>query len=62
MGGISNATDAIEFLLAGATAVATGTINYTNPLAAIEIADGIAAYLTSNGFGSVGEIIGAVSS
>ncbi len=62
MGGITNATDAIEFLLAGATAVATGTINYTNPLAAIEIADGIAAYLTANGFADVSEIVGAVAS
>ena len=60
MGGITNATDAVEFLLAGASAVATGTINYTNPRAAVEIADGIAAYLRQNGFGSVAEIVGAV--
>ena len=60
MGGIANATDAVEFLLAGASAVATGTINYTNPNAAIEIADGIAAYLRENGFASVGEIVGTV--
>ena len=60
MGGIMNATDAVEFLLAGATAVAAGTVNFVNPLAAIEIADGIADYLTQNGFTDVHQIIGAV--
>ena len=55
-----NATDAIEFMLAGATAVAVGTVNFTNPCAAIEVAEGIAAYLTDNGFLDVREIIGAV--
>jgi len=60
MGGISNATDAVEFLLAGASAVATGTINFVNPLAPIEIIDGIADYLRSQGVSSVSEIIGAV--
>lgn len=60
MGGITNATDAVEFLLAGATAVAVGTINFSNPLAAIEVAEGIAAYLDANGFTDVHQIIGAV--
>lgn len=60
MGGIMNATDAVEFLLAGATAVAAGTVNFVNPLAAIEIADGIADYLEKNGFTDVHELIGAV--
>ena len=60
MGGIMNATDAVEFLLAGATAVAAGTVNFVNPLAAIEIADGIAEYLEKNGFDDVRQIIGAV--
>ena len=60
MGGIMNATDAVEFLLAGATAVAAGTVNFVNPLAAIEIADGIADYLEKNGFTDVHQIIGAV--
>ena len=60
MGGITNATDAVEFLLAGATAVAAGTINFTNPNAAVEIADGIAAYLREHGFADVSEIVGAV--
>jgi dihydroorotate dehydrogenase (NAD+) catalytic subunit len=61
MGGICTASDAIEFLLAGASAVAVGTVNFTNPAAAIEVAEGIAAYLAENGFGSVGEIVGAVA-
>ena len=60
MGGIMNATDAVEFLLAGATAVAAGTVNFVNPLAAIEIAGGIADYLEKNGFDDVHQIIGAV--
>ena len=60
MGGIMNATDAVEFILAGATAVAAGTVSFVNPLAAIEIADGIADYLTQNGFTDVHDIIGAV--
>lgn len=60
MGGIVNATDAIEFLLAGASAIASGTVNFSNPLAAIEIAEGIATYLRANGFSRVQEIIGAV--
>ncbi len=61
MGGISNANDAIEFLLAGASAIATGTINFVNPLAAVEIIDGIAEYLDSQGASSVSEIIGTVT-
>ena len=60
MGGISSASDAIEFLLAGASAVATGTINFVNPMAAIEIIDGIEQYLTEQGVSSVRDIIGAV--
>ena len=60
MGGIMNATDAVEFLLAGATAVAAGTVSFVNPLAAIEIAEGIADYLEKNGFTDVHQIIGAV--
>jgi dihydroorotate dehydrogenase (NAD+) catalytic subunit len=60
VGGIMNDTDAGEFMLAGATAVAVGTVNFTNPRAAIEVAEGIAAYLIDNGFLDVREIIGAV--
>jgi dihydroorotate dehydrogenase (NAD+) catalytic subunit len=61
MGGIANATDAVEFLLAGASAIATGTINFVNPNAAVEIIDGIEEYLLSQEVHSVNDIIGTVS-
>lgn len=61
MGGIMNATDAVEFLLAGASAVAVGTANFVNPGAALEVADGISRYLTENNFKQVGDIVGAVA-
>ena len=61
MGGISTASDAIEFLLAGASAVATGTINFVNPYAATQIVTGIEEYLISQGVTSLSEIVGAVS-
>lgn len=60
MGGIMNATDAVEFLLAGASAVALGTVNFVEPMAAVQVIDGIERYLARHGFGSVTEIIGAV--
>jgi dihydroorotate dehydrogenase (NAD+) catalytic subunit len=60
MGGIVTATDAIEFFLAGASAVAVGTASFVQPDAAIDIAQGIAAYLAENGFASVGELVGAI--
>ena len=60
MGGIASAEDAVEFLLAGATAVAVGTANFVNPAAPVEVAAGIAEYLVQNGFADVHEIIGAV--
>lgn len=60
MGGISNATDAVEFILAGATAVALGTVNFVNPMAAIEVIAGIERYLIEHGHRSVTEIIGTV--
>ncbi len=58
LGGISNADDAVEFMLAGATAVAIGTANFRNPYACPEVIDGIAGYLRHNGFASVTEIVG----
>ncbi len=60
MGGILTADDAIEFLLAGATAGAVGTANFRNPDAAVEIADGIAAYMERYGTEDIRELIGAV--
>lgn len=61
MGGIATAEDAVEFLLAGASAIATGTINFVNPRAAVEIVAGIEQYLVSQGAASVAEIVGTVS-
>ncbi|NVO18738.1 MAG: dihydroorotate dehydrogenase [Bacteroidetes bacterium] len=60
MGGISNATDAIEFLLAGATAVQVGTANFIDPSVCSGIIDGIETYLERHNFNSVTEIIGAL--
>jgi len=60
MGGIMSATDAIEFLLAGASAVALGTANFINPRAAVEVIAGIEDYLVEQGVGSVAEIVGTV--
>jgi dihydroorotate dehydrogenase (NAD+) catalytic subunit len=60
LGGISNASDAIEFLLAGARAVQVGTANFIDPLVSLKIIDGIDEYLNRHGFKSVREIIGAL--
>jgi dihydroorotate dehydrogenase (NAD+) catalytic subunit len=59
-GGISSAQDAVEMILAGASAVAVGTANFTNPRAALEIAAGIGEYIKHHGMTSVGELVGAV--
>ena len=60
MGGIMNATDAIEFLLAGASAIQVGTANFIDPTVSIKILEGIEAYLERHGCKSVYEIIGAL--
>ncbi len=60
MGGIMSATDAIEFLLAGATAVGVGTATFVNPTSVIDVAQGIEKYLEDNGIADVNELIGAV--
>jgi dihydroorotate dehydrogenase (NAD+) catalytic subunit len=60
LGGICNATDAIEFLLAGASAVQIGTANFIDPAISEKVVDGIEDYLTRHGFASVQEIIGAL--
>jgi dihydroorotate dehydrogenase (NAD+) catalytic subunit len=59
-GGIASASDALELVLAGATAVAVGTANFVNPRAALEITKGIEAYMERHGVASVGELVGAV--
>lgn len=61
MGGITNATDAVEFLLAGATAVSVGTATFVNPTAALDIINGLRAYLEASNIADVRDLIGAVS-
>jgi dihydroorotate dehydrogenase (NAD+) catalytic subunit len=62
LGGIARAEDAVEFLLAGATAVAVGTASFADPKAAIRIIRGLARYLERQRVQSVAEIRGAVNS
>ena len=57
LGGISCANDAIEFLLAGASAIQSGTANFIDPTVTIKVIDGSNNYLDLNGFKSVKEII-----
>ncbi len=60
LGGISSATDAIEFLMVGATAIEVGTANFLDPTVTVKIIDGINAWLDSHGCSSVKEIIGVI--
>lgn len=60
MGGIRTAEDAIEFILAGATAVAVGTANFMNPYTTIEVAAGIEAYMKRHNVEDINELIGKV--
>ncbi len=61
MGGICTAEDALEFILAGATAVSIGTANFTNPYAAKEVAEGIEAYMEQHQIADIKSLIGAVA-
>ncbi|GFP75179.1 dihydroorotate dehydrogenase [Clostridium fungisolvens] len=60
LGGIMNANDAIEFLMAGAKAVQIGTVNFVNPTAAPEIIEGIEKFLRDQGIKDINEIIGII--
>jgi dihydroorotate dehydrogenase (NAD+) catalytic subunit len=60
MGGIMTARDAIEFILAGATAVQVGTANFVNPRAAVDIAHGLGQWLADRNVGSIRELVGAL--
>lgn len=60
MGGILTAEDALEFILAGATAVSIGTANFVNPNATIDVLEGIEAYMLNYGVKDIKELIGAV--
>lgn len=60
MGGIMNAEDALEFIMAGATAVAVGTANFTDPCATVKVIDGIRTYMEDYGIEDIKELIGCV--
>jgi dihydroorotate dehydrogenase (NAD+) catalytic subunit len=60
MGGIMNAEDAVEFLLAGATAVAVGTANFVDPTATMRVVDGLAEYCHRHGFATLSDLTGAL--
>ena len=60
MGGIATGEDAVEFMLAGATAVAVGTANFTNPTATVDVLEGIIDYCEEQGVADVNELIGAL--
>lgn len=60
IGGIMTAEDAVKFLVCGASAVQVGTANYLNPMAAAEIADGIAAYAAAQGCARVADLVGTL--
>lgn len=60
MGGIASAEDALEFILAGATAVSVGTANFANPYTTLEVVEGIERYMEKYGVQDINELIGAV--
>ena len=60
MGGIANAEDALEFIMAGASMVAVGTANFINPTTTIEVIDGIEAYMKQYGIQDIRDLIGCV--
>ncbi|MFO7840006.1 MAG: dihydroorotate dehydrogenase [Desulfosalsimonadaceae bacterium] len=60
IGGITTSSDALEFLIAGATAVQVGTANFTNPRATMEIIDGISAFLRKEGISRVADLVGTL--
>jgi dihydroorotate dehydrogenase (NAD+) catalytic subunit len=62
MGGIMNANDAIEFFLAGASAIQVGTASFIDPQASVKIINGISEFLTEKGYGDINEIIGLINS
>ena len=60
MGGIMTGEDAIEFMMAGATAVAVGAANFMNPYATVEVKEGIEKYMMTHNISDINEIIGCV--
>ena len=60
MGGIANAEDAIEFMLAGATGVAVGAMNFHDPYTTLNVVEGIERYMEEQGISDINDLIGAV--
>ena len=60
LGGIMNWKDAVEFILAGATAIQIGTANFIDPTVSLKVVEGINDYLNRHGFSSVTDIVGAL--
>ena len=60
LGGISSATDAIEFMLAGASAIEIGTANFIDPTITVKVAQGIVEYCERHGFKNVNDLTGAM--
>ncbi len=60
MGGIATAEDALEFIMAGATAVSVGAMNFMNPYTTIEVVEGIEGYMLKNKISDINELIGCV--
>lgn len=60
MGGIATAEDALEFIMAGATAVSVGAMNFVNPYTTVEVADGIEKFMIKNNVNDINELIGCV--
>ena len=58
-GGVTSANDALEFLMAGASAVQVGTATFADPLAPLRVIEGLAAHVRANGLGSIRDVIGA---
>jgi dihydroorotate dehydrogenase (NAD+) catalytic subunit len=61
MGGIMNASDALEFILAGASAVQVGTASFIDPQASVKILEGIESYLLKKGFSDIKELVGYIN-
>jgi dihydroorotate dehydrogenase (NAD+) catalytic subunit len=61
MGGICNWQDAIEFILAGSTAIQVGTYNFVDPASSVKILEGIEAYLDRHHIASVNELVGQIN-
>ena len=60
IGGITNATDVIEFLLAGATAIQVGTYNFVDPLSPLKMIEGLETYMGRHNIANIQELIGAL--